>query len=213
MGSKTGRINQLISRLQSTILLPFNTDAEFPSPNFPTVIRPSVASWVQTHVWVVFMGEHVLGNRQFGLSLERDGGPLELRQAPVSHGRVRQTEYWDTVPFASLASKFRWASGKLVTWPVCAGYSHESAGVRHIRNHFGSTLPACSAMLGVNCLMFKGLHTVENVSHMGSFLAVRVVFLLWTSLSTGGRCMQKGMWWDKCFQNCFLKLYYYTFLI
>lgn len=29
----------------------------------------------------------MLGNRQFGLKLDRYGGPLELRQAPVSHGR------------------------------------------------------------------------------------------------------------------------------
>lgn len=59
-------------------------------------------------------------------------GPLKLRQGPVSHGRVRQTEYLDTVPFASLDSKFLRASGKLTTWPVCAGYSGESAGVRHV---------------------------------------------------------------------------------
>lgn len=118
----------------STILLPFNIDAEFPSPNFPMGTRASVASWWQTHVW--FMREHVLGSRQIGFELGRDvcGAPSSSSDGGppfVSHGRVRQTEYWDTVPFASLASKFHWASGKLETWPVCSGYSHESAGVRH----------------------------------------------------------------------------------
>ena len=60
MSPKAGSINQLISRVQSIILLPFNIDAEFPSPNFPMGMRAS-----QTHVWFVFMREHVLGNRQF----------------------------------------------------------------------------------------------------------------------------------------------------
>lgn len=73
----------------------------------------------------------MLGHRQFGLRLDRYGGHLELRQAPVSHGGVGRTGCWDTVPFASLASEFHRASGMTVTWPVCAGYSHESAGLRH----------------------------------------------------------------------------------
>lgn len=34
MGPKPGSSSQLISQLQSTILLPFRVDAEFPSPNF-----------------------------------------------------------------------------------------------------------------------------------------------------------------------------------
>lgn len=42
------------------------------------------------------------------------------QSAPVS--RVRQTEYLDTVPFASLASEFHLALEEVVTWPVCAGY-------------------------------------------------------------------------------------------
>lgn len=44
MGSKTGRRDHLISRLCSTVLTPFNADAEFPSPNSPVGTRPSVAS-------------------------------------------------------------------------------------------------------------------------------------------------------------------------
>ncbi len=166
MGPKKGRIDQLISQLQSTILLPFDTDAEFPSPNFPMVIRASVASWVQTHVWFVFMRGHVLGNRQFRVELGRDVGPLELRRTPVSHSRVRQSEYWDTVPFASLASKFLGASGKLETWPVCAGYSHESAGVRHTQS-LRVNPPSMQCKAGSELSDVEGLHNVENVSQIG----------------------------------------------
>ena len=69
------------------------------------------------------------------LTLEGSRGPPPLRArtgAPllvtVLSGRL---DVGDTVPFATLARKFHGASGKLETRPVCAGYSHESAGVRH----------------------------------------------------------------------------------
>lgn len=107
------------------------------------------------------------------LSLEGTRGPIELRRAPVSHGRVRQAEYWDTVPFASLASTFRRASGKLETWPVCAGYSHESAGVRKIRNHSGLDPPS------MQCNAGSELSDVRRASHCEECGSHGLVFCLY----------------------------------
>lgn len=77
--------------------------------------------------------------RWFGLRLDRNGEHLQLGKRPllvaVASGGLGS---WDTVPLASLASEFHGASGTTENWPVCAGYSHERAGLRHEPSLWGS---------------------------------------------------------------------------